>query len=63
MNAIHTKTGMTHTEVREFIRNHFEQFVDKQNVEIGKVNFASDFVDRGADVPPGTPPGPTGAMQ
>jgi predicted ester cyclase len=27
------------------------------------VNFAPEFVDHGADVPPGTPPGPAGAMQ
>jgi len=27
------------------------------------VNFARNFVDHGADVPPGLPPGPAGAMQ
>jgi predicted ester cyclase len=27
------------------------------------VNFAADFVDHGADVPPGLPPGPEGAMR
>jgi hypothetical protein len=27
------------------------------------VNFAADFVDHGADLPPGTPPGPAGAQQ
>src|SRR6202030_3283653 len=26
------KTGMTHSEAREFIRNHFEEFVNKKNV-------------------------------
>lgn len=62
MEPINAKTGMTHTEAREFIRNHFEEFVNKKNVQIGKVNFAADFVDYGADVPPGTPPGPGGAM-
>jgi predicted ester cyclase len=49
--------------VREFIRNHFEEFVNKKNVQIGNVNFAQDFVDHGADVPPGMPPGPAGAIQ
>ena len=63
MQAIDPKTGMTHKEAQEFIRNHFEEFVNKKNVEIGNVNFASDFVDHGADVPPGTPPGPAGAIQ
>src|SRR6266404_506776 len=63
MEPINPKTGMTHTESREFIRNHFEEFVNRKNVEIGNVNFAPNFVDHGADVPPGTPPGPPGAIQ
>jgi predicted ester cyclase len=63
MESINPKTGMTHSESREFIRNHFEEFVYRKNVNIGNVNFAPDFVDRGADVPPGTPPGPAGAIQ
>ncbi len=57
------KTGMTHTEMKQFIRNHFEEFVNKQNLGIADVNFAPGFVDHGADVPPGTPPGPAGAKQ
>jgi predicted SnoaL-like aldol condensation-catalyzing enzyme len=57
------KTGMTHTEMKEFIRNHFEEFVNRKNLRIGEVNFAPEFVDHGADVPPGTPPGPAGAIQ
>jgi predicted ester cyclase len=61
--AINAKTGMTHVEAREFVRNHFEEFVNRKNVEIGNVNFAADFVDHGADVPPGVPPGPAGAIQ
>ena len=56
-------TGMTHAEMKEFIRNHFEEFVNRRNVRIGEVNFAPGFVDHGADVPPGLPPGPEGAMQ
>jgi predicted SnoaL-like aldol condensation-catalyzing enzyme len=57
------KTGMTHTEMKEFIRNHFEEFVNRKNLRIGEVNFAPEFVDHGADVPPGMPPGPAGAIQ
>jgi predicted SnoaL-like aldol condensation-catalyzing enzyme len=53
---------MTHAESREFIRNHFEEIVHKKNVQIGDVNFAVDFVDHGADVPLGMPPGPAGAI-
>jgi predicted ester cyclase len=63
VEPINPKTGMTHEEAREFIRNHFEEFVNRKNVEIGNVNFAADFVDHGADVPPGMPPGPAGAIQ
>jgi hypothetical protein len=56
-----SKTGMTHTEMKEFIRNHFEEFVNRKNLGIGEVNFAPGFVDHGVDVPPGLPPGPAGA--
>jgi len=63
MESINSKTGMTHGENREFIRNHFEEFVNRKNIDIGNVNFDADFMDHGADVPPGTPPGPAGAIQ
>lgn len=58
-----SKTDMTHAEMKEFIRNHFEEFVNRKNLAIGEVNFAPGFVDHGADVPPGLPPGPAGAIQ
>ena len=61
--AKNSKTGMTLTEMKEFIRNHFEEFVNRKNLNIGEVNFAPSFVDHGADVPPGLPPGPAGAIQ
>jgi predicted SnoaL-like aldol condensation-catalyzing enzyme len=57
------KTGMTQAEMKEFIRNHFEEFVNRKNLRIGEVNFAPGFVDHGADVPQGLPPGPAGAIQ
>jgi predicted SnoaL-like aldol condensation-catalyzing enzyme len=57
------KTGMTLAEMKEFIRNHFEEFVNRKNLEIGEVNFAPGFVDHGADVPPGLETGPEGAIQ
>jgi predicted ester cyclase len=63
VEPVNAKTGMSRTEARLFIRNHFEEFVNKKNVEIGNVNFAPDFVDHGADVPSGMPPGPAGAIQ
>jgi hypothetical protein len=61
--AKNPKSGMTHAEMKEFIRNHFEEFVNRKNLGIGEVNFAPEFVDHGADVPPGLPPGRAGAMQ
>jgi predicted SnoaL-like aldol condensation-catalyzing enzyme len=61
--VINPKTGMTHTEAKEFVRNHFEEFVNRKNLKIDEVNFAPEFVDHGADVPPGLPPGPKGAME
>lgn len=61
--TVNPKTGMTHREMRQFVRNHFEEFVNRKHLDTGKVNFAPEFVDHGADVPPGTPPGPEGAMQ
>jgi predicted SnoaL-like aldol condensation-catalyzing enzyme len=57
------KTGMTHAEMKEFIRNHFAEFVNQKNLRIGEANFAPAFVDHGADVPPGLPPGPAGAIR
>lgn len=57
------KAGMSIEEMKSFIRDHFEEFVNRKNIAIGDVNFASNFVDHGADVPPGTPPGPEGAKQ
>ena len=56
------KTDMTLAEMKEFIRNHFEEFVNRKNLGIGEVNLAADFVDHGADIPPGLPPGPAGAI-
>jgi predicted ester cyclase len=62
-NLEQPETGMSIDEMKAFIRLHFEEFVNRKNLEVADVNFASDFVDHGADVPPGTPPGPEGAKQ
>ena len=63
LSSIDPKTGMTLDEMKTFVRNHFEEFVNRKNLRIGTVNFAPEFVDHGADVPPGLPPGPEGALQ
>jgi predicted SnoaL-like aldol condensation-catalyzing enzyme len=59
--TINPKTGFTFNEMKRFVRDHFEQFVNQKNLDIADVNFAPEFVDHGADVPPGMPPGPAGA--
>jgi predicted SnoaL-like aldol condensation-catalyzing enzyme len=60
-DVVNSKTGMTFTEMKDFVRNHFEDFVNRKDLDIGDVNFAPEFEDHGADVPPGMPPGPAGA--
>jgi predicted SnoaL-like aldol condensation-catalyzing enzyme len=60
---VNPQTGMSQSEMKQFVRNHFEEFVNRKNLDIGNVNFAPEFVDHGADVPPGTPIGPAGAIQ
>jgi len=52
------ETGLTHSEMQEFVRTHFEEFMNRRNMGIGDVNFAPEFIDHGADLPAGTPPGP-----
>jgi predicted SnoaL-like aldol condensation-catalyzing enzyme len=56
------KAGMAPAEMKEFIRNHFEEFVNRKNLRIGEANFAPGFADHGADVPQGLPPGRAGAI-
>jgi predicted SnoaL-like aldol condensation-catalyzing enzyme len=58
-----SNSSFTIEEAKAFVRNHFEEFVNRKNIAIGEKNLAPNFVDHGADVPPGTPPGPAGAMQ
>ena len=38
-------------KMKQFIRKHFEEFVNRRNLEVADVNFAPDFVDHGSDVP------------
>jgi hypothetical protein len=59
--AVNPKTGLTLGQLKDFIRNHFEEFVNQKNVDIADVNFVTEFIDHGVDVPPGTARGPAGA--
>jgi hypothetical protein len=51
--SVNAATGMTDAEMRLFVRNHFEEFVNRKNLDIADVNFAPEFIDHGADVPAG----------
>jgi hypothetical protein len=46
------RKGNNAFRIARFIRNHFEEFVNKKNVQIGSVNLAASLVDHGADEPP-----------
>ena len=43
--AVNPKTGLTLEQMKDFIRNHFEQFVNQKNLDIADVNFAAEFID------------------
>lgn len=60
---VNPKTGMTPTEIKEFVRNHWEELINRKNLNVADVNFAPEYEEHGADVPPGVPPGPAGAKQ
>jgi|GEM_PF-775304 len=62
-DVVNPKTGMTRAEMKQFIRDHFEDFVNRKRLDVADVNFAPDFIDHGDDVPAGLPPGPAGAKQ
>jgi hypothetical protein len=61
--AVDALSGFSHEEIRDFIRNHFEDFVNHQDLGAADRNFASSFVDHGDDVPPNLPAGVEGAKQ
>lgn len=50
-------------EAKAFVRRHFEDFVNRQDLSAADRNFLADYQEHGADVPPGLPPGPDGPKQ
>ena len=60
---VDVSTQMTPAEMKAFVRNHFEEFVNRKNLNIADANFAPQFLDHGSDVPPGLASGPAGAKQ
>jgi predicted ester cyclase len=61
--AVNPVTGFSPEEMKAFIRNHFEDFVNRKDLSAADRNFAASFVDHGDDVPPNLPPGIEGAKQ
>jgi predicted SnoaL-like aldol condensation-catalyzing enzyme len=51
---------MTAEQNKEFVRNHFEEFVNRKNLEIAERNFAPEYQEHGTDAPTDYPPGPAG---
>ncbi len=47
---------MTTEDAKIFVRRHFEEFVNRQDLSAADRNFAPDYQERGSDVPPGLPP-------
>lgn len=45
---------------KSFVQNHFEEFVNRKNLDIADRNFASEYQEHGSDAPPNSPPGPAG---
>jgi len=54
---------MTTVEAKAFVRSHFEDFVNRQDLTAADRNFTSDYREHGADAPPGAEPGPEGPKQ
>jgi len=61
--SINAKTQMTHSEMKRFVRGHFEEFINRKNLDIADINFAPEFVEHGTDLPPGSLPGLVGTKQ
>jgi predicted ester cyclase len=54
---------MTTEAAKTFVRRHFEEFVNRQDLSAADRNFSADYQEHGVDVPPGSPPGPEGPKQ
>jgi ketosteroid isomerase-like protein len=54
---------MTPEEAKDFVRRHFEDFVNKKDLSAADRNFHPDYQEHGADAPAGLPAGPAGPKQ
>jgi predicted SnoaL-like aldol condensation-catalyzing enzyme len=60
---VNPKSQMTHTQMKQFVRDHFEEFINRKNLDIVEINFAPEFVERGSDLPAGLPRDRAGTKQ
>lgn len=51
---------MSPEENKNFVRKHFEDFVNRKNLAVADRNFAPEYREHGTDAPPNSPPGPEG---
>ena len=51
---------MDSQEAKAFVRRHFQDFVNRQDLSAADRNFSADYREHGTDVPPGLPLGPEG---
>jgi predicted ester cyclase len=54
-----TEPGLSLAEMKQFVRNHFEDFVNRKKSEVALLNFSFDFLDH--DEPGGAAIGPEAA--
>jgi predicted SnoaL-like aldol condensation-catalyzing enzyme len=54
---------MSTEAAKTFVRRHFEEFVNRQDLSAADRNFSVDYQEHGVDVPPGLPPGADGPKQ
>lgn len=52
--------GLSLEEMKDFVRSHFEDFVNRKKLQVAMVNFSADFLDH--DEPSGPKVGPEAAM-
>ena len=51
---------MTPEEMKRFVRQHFEDFVNRQDLSAADRNIAPEYHEHGTDAPENSPPGPEG---
>lgn len=54
---------MSLEDAKAFVRRHFDEFVNHQDLSAADRNFSADYQEHGSDVPPGLPAGPAGPKQ